>query len=155
LVDQPEEDGIAARNAGALGIVVGGRHAPEKCLLVEKLEDIPYVMRAVLTEGKRRDVFLVRFKNLLANLRGLPEDKGRSTGQDTLTIDDAVAQAFQKLRLNKPVPEDAIIASWHKLLPTKLAKRCAPLRVTEDGRLTIQCESSIIKSEARFFEKVY
>jgi hypothetical protein len=52
------------------------------------------------------------------------------------------------------VPEDAIIASWHKLLPAKLAKRCAPLRVIEDSRLIIQCESAIIKSEARFFEKV-
>jgi len=151
--DNPDEDGAGAHDAGALGIVVGGRHAPENCLRAEKLEEIPYVIRAVLTEGKKKGRFSRNVLNLLANLRGLPEDKSRSTSRDSVSIDDAVTQAFQKLRLDKPVPEDAIVASWHKLLPAKLAKRCAPLRVIEDGRLMIQCESAVIKSEARFFEK--
>lgn len=63
--------------------------------------------------------------NLLANLRGLPEDRGRSTDRDLRSIDDAVTEAFKKLRLDKPVPEDAIFAHWHELLPIKLARRCA------------------------------
>jgi putative hydrolase of the HAD superfamily len=151
--DNPDEDGIGARDAGVLGIVVGGRHAPENCLRAEKLEEIPYVVRAVLTEGKKKGRFSRNVINLLANLRGLPEDKGRSTLRNSVSIDDAVTQAFRKLRLDKPVPEDAIVASWNKLLPLKLSRRCAPLRVIEDGRLIIQCESAVIKSEARFFEK--
>ena len=151
--DNPEEDGSGARDAGVLGIVVGGRHAPENCLRAEKLEEIPYVVRAVLTEGKKKGRFSRNVINLLANLRGLPEDKSRSTLRDSVSIDDAVTQAFRKLRLDKPVPEDAIVASWNKLLPLKLARRCAPLRVVEDNRLIIQCESAIIKSEARFYEK--
>lgn len=151
--DHPDEDGIGARDAGVLGIIVGGRHAPENCLRAEKLDEIPYVVRAVLTEGKKKGRFSRNVLNLLANLRGLPEDKSRSSLRDSVSIDDAVTQAFRKLRLDKPVPEDAIIASWNKLLPLKLARRCAPLRVIEDGRLIIQCESAIIKSEARFFEK--
>jgi hypothetical protein len=151
--DHPDEDGIGARDAGVLGIIVGGRHAPENCLRAEKLDEIPYVVRAVLTEGKKKGRFSRNVLNLLANLRGLPEDKSRSSLRDSVSIDDAVTQAFRKLRLDKPVPEDAIIASWNKLLPLKLARRCAPLRVIEDGRLIIQCESAVIKSEARFFEK--
>ena len=151
--DSPDEDGAAARDAGALGIIVGGRHAPENCLRAEKIDEIPYIVRAVLTEGKKKGRFSRNVVNLLANLRGLPEDKSRSTSRASVSIDDAVTQAFQNLRLDKPVPEDAIIASWHKLLPAKLAKRCAPLRVVEDSRLIIQCESAVIKTEARFFEK--
>ena len=151
--DNPDEDGVGARDVGALGIVVGGRHAPENCLRAEKLEEVPYVVRAVLTGGKKKGRFSRNVLNLLANLSGLPEDRSRSTLRDSVSIDDAVTQAFRKLRLDKPVPEDAIISSWNKLLPLKLAKRCAPLKVVEDNRLIIQCESAIIKSEARFFEK--
>ena len=84
---------------------------------------------------------------------GLPEDRGRSTDRPLKSMDDAVQDAFRKLRLDKPVPEDAIVAHWLELLPLKLAKRCAPLRVLEGGRLVVQCENSVVKSEVRFHER--
>jgi hypothetical protein len=92
-------------------------------------------------------------QNLLANLRGLPEDRGRSSDRPMKTLDEAVLDAFKKLRLDKPVPENAIVAHWHELLPGRLAKRSAPLRVLEGGRLVVQCENSVIKSEVRFHER--
>ena len=64
-----------------------------------------------------------------------------------------MAEAFKKLRLGRAVPEDAIIAHWHELLPLKLAQRCAPVRVLEGGKLVIQCENAVIKSEVRFHER--
>lgn len=151
--DDPKEDGEGARDAGAIGVVVGGAHAPEKCLRAEQLRDLPYVIRALVTEGKAKGRFSRHVMNLLANLRGLPEDRGRSTDRDLRTIDDAVTDAFRKLRLDKPVPEDAIFAHWHELLPAKLARRCAPLRVLEGGKLVVQCENTIVKSEVRFHER--
>ena len=151
--DDPKEDGEGARDAGAIGVVVGGAYAPEKCLRSEHLRDLPYVLRALVTEGKAKGKFSRHVVNLLANLRGLPEDRGRSTDRDLRSIDDAVTEAFKKLRLDKPVPEDAIFAHWHELLPTKLARRCAPLRVLEGGKLVVQCENSVIKSEVRFHER--
>jgi putative hydrolase of the HAD superfamily len=151
--DDPKEDGEGARDAGAIGVVVGGAYAPEKCLRAEHLRDLPYVLRALVTEGKAKGKFSRHVVNLLANLRGLPEDRGRSTDRDLRSIDDAVTEAFRKLRLDKPVPEDAIFAHWHELLPAKLAKRCAPLRVLEGGKLVVQCENTVIKSEVRFHER--
>lgn len=151
--DDPKEDGEGARDAGGIGVVVGGAHAPEKCLRAEQLRDLPYVIRALITEGKAKGRFSRHVMNLLANLRGLPEDRGRSTDRDLRTIDDAVTEAFRKLRLDKPVPEDAIFAHWHELLPAKLARRCAPLRVLEGGKLVVQCENTVIKSEVRFHER--
>ena len=64
-----------------------------------------------------------------------------------------MGEAFKKMRLDKPVPEDMIIAHWSELLPMKLARRCAPLKMVEGGRLVIQCESSVIKTELRFHER--
>lgn len=151
--DSPAEDGEGARDAGATGVVVGGAHAPERCLRNERLSEAPYAVRALLTEGKLKGRFSRSVQNLLANLRGLPEDRGRSTDRPMRTIDDAVRDAFRKLRLDKPTPESAIVAHWHELLPHKLARRCAPLRVLEGGKLIVQCENSVVKSEARFHER--
>jgi putative hydrolase of the HAD superfamily len=151
--DSPAEDGAAARDAGATGIVAGGAHAPERCLRLEKILEAPYAVRALLTEGRQKGRFSRTVLNLLANLRGLPEDRGRSTDRPLKSMDDAVQDAFRKLRLDKPVPEDAIVAHWLELLPLKLAKRCAPLRVLEGGRLVVQCENSVVKSEVRFHER--
>ncbi len=151
--DSPREDGEGARDAGATGVVVGGAHAPERCLRNERLADAPYAVRALLTEGRLKGRFSRTVQNLLANLRGLPEDRGRSSDRPMRTLDEAVLDAFKKLRLDKPVPENAIVAHWHELLPGRLAKRSAPLRVLEGGRLVVQCENSVIKSEVRFHER--
>lgn len=151
--DSPTEDGEGARDAGATGVVVGGAHAPDRCLRNERIAEAPYAIRALLTEGRLKGKFSRTVQNLLANLRGLPEDRGRSTDRAMKTIDDAVQDAFRKLRLDKPVPETAIVAHWLELLPLKLARRCAPLRVLEGGKLVVQCENSVVKSEVRFHER--
>lgn len=151
--DSPKEDGEGPRDAGAMGVIVGGRHAPEKCLRAERLTDLPKLIQAVVNEGKARGKFSRTVLNMLANLRGLPEDRGRSTDRDMKSMDQAMTEAFQKLRIDKPMPEDAIIAHWAELLPLKLARRCAPLKVVDGGRLVIQCENSVIKSEVRFHER--
>jgi putative hydrolase of the HAD superfamily len=151
--DSPTEDGEGPRDAGAVGVIVGGRHAPERCLRVERLAEVPKLIQALLNDGKPRGKLSRRTLNLLANLRGLPEDRSRSTERDLKSLDDAMGEAFRKLRLDKPVPEDAIIAHWSELLPMKLARRAAPLKVVEGGRLVIQCENAVIKTELRFRER--
>jgi predicted nucleic acid-binding Zn ribbon protein len=151
--DSPVEDGEGPRNAGAVGVIIGGRHAPEKCLRAERLVEVPKLIQALLNEGKTKGKFSRHVVNLLANLRGVPEDRGRSTDRELKTMDEAMGEAFKKMRLDKPVPEDMIIAHWSELLPIKLARRCAPLKMVEGGRLVIQCENSVIKTELRFHER--
>ncbi|MFZ9992574.1 MAG: DciA family protein, partial [Opitutales bacterium] len=45
------------------------------------------------------------------------------------------------------------LPSFEELLPLKLARRSAPLRVLEGGKLVVQCENSVVKSEIRFHER--
>ena len=151
--DSPVEDGEGPRNAGAVGVIIGGRHAPEKCLRAERLVDLPKLVQALLNEGRTKGKFSRHVVNLLANLRGVPEDRGRSTDRELKTLDEAMGEAFKKMRLDKPVPEDVIIAHWSELLPMKLARRSAPLKMADGGRLVVQCENSVIKSELRFHER--
>ncbi len=151
--DNPEEDGQGAITAGAVGIIVGGRHAPTHCLRAEKISDLPYVVRAYLTEGKQKGKFSRSVQNLLANLRGVPEDRGRSTSRSSKSLDDALTEVFQKFRFDRVTPEDTLIAQWHTLLPLKLARRSAPQKVQADGKLIVQCENSIVKTEVQFHAK--
>ncbi len=151
--DSPVEDGEGPRDAGAVGVIIGGRHAPDRCLRAERLTELPKLVQALLNEGRSKGKFSRNVLNLLANLRGLPEDRGRSTDRELKSLDEAMGEAFRKMRLDKPVPEDAIIAHWAELLPMKLARRSAPLKVVDGGRLVIQCENSVIKTELRFRER--
>lgn len=150
--DSIREDAEGARDAGATGLIVGDA-APERCLACVRIADVPLAVRALLTGGKCKGRYSRIAHNLLAELSGLPPDRSRSTGRPVKSIEEAVLEAVGKLRLDRPVPETSIVAHWAELLPSKLARRCAPLRVLEGGRLTVQCENAVVRSEAKFHER--
>jgi hypothetical protein len=112
----------------------------------------PYAVRALLTEGKLKGKFSRTVQNLLANLRGLPEGPRRSSDRPMKSVDDAVQDAFKKLRLDKPVPETAIVAHWLELLP-QARQTLGALARARGGELVVQCENSVVKSEIRFHER--
>lgn len=150
--DSVKEDVEAARDAGATGMIVGAG-APDRCLAAARLRDVPLAIRALLTQGRSSGRFSRTVTNLLAELSGLPKDRSRSTDRPVKTMEEAVREAVTKLRLDRAVPETAIIAHWAELLPSRLARRCAPLKVLEGGRLTVQCENAVVRSEAKFHER--
>ncbi|MFO0006951.1 MAG: DUF721 domain-containing protein, partial [bacterium] len=133
-------------------MLLGGA-APERCLSAATLRDVPLAVRAILTQGRSSGTFSRTVANLLAELSGLPKDRSRSSDRPIKTIDEAVREAVSKLRLDRPVPETAIVAHWSELLPSRLARRCAPLKVLEGGKLTVQCENAVVRSEAKFHER--
>ncbi len=150
--DSMKEDAEGARDAGAIGLVVGSP-APERCLAVERLAEVPHAVRALITEGRTMGRFSRTVANMLAELSGRPAIRSRATQRPLKTMDDAVRDAIVRLRLDRPVPENSIVAHWAELLPPRLARRCAPLKVLEGGRLTVQCENAVVRSEAKFHEK--
>ena len=89
----------------------------------------------------------------MANLRGQPEERGRSSEREARSIDQAVEEAVRKLGLDRPIPEHAISAAWAKLLPPALSRRTAPLRIQADGKLMVQCEGATVRSEVSFLSK--
>jgi hypothetical protein len=89
-------------------------------------------------------------RNLLANLRGHPEERSRASEREVAPIDQAVDSAIRRLGIDRPIPEHAISAAWGSLLPPAIARRSAPLRILPDGKLLIHCESPVVRSEAAF-----
>ena len=151
--DDLEEDARVAAAAGAQGVWIGEGPAPEGVRRLARLTALPELVRDLLVPrpGGRR--LNRRQRNLVANLRGQPEERGRSSERDVRTLDQAVDEAVRKLGIDRPVPEHAISAAWGKLLPPALARRTAPLRILADGKLVIQCEGATVRSEVTFMSR--
>lgn len=151
--DNLESDAQAAAAAGAMGVWLSGQPAPPGVRRLARLTALPELVRDLLVAhpGGRR---LSRAKrNLVANLRGQPEERGRSGEREVRTLDQAVEEAVRKLGIDRPIPEHAISAAWNKLLPPALARRTAPLRILADGKLMVQCEGATVRSEATFLAR--
>lgn len=151
--DDLDADARGAIGAGATGVWLSPNPAPAGVQRIGRLTALPELARERLLSkptGRR----LSRAKrNLIANLRGQPEERGRSSEREVRTLDQAVEEAVRKLGIDRPIPEHAISAAWHRLLPPALARRTSPLRILADGKLMVHCEGATVRSEATFLSR--
>jgi HAD superfamily hydrolase (TIGR01549 family) len=148
--DDPEEDGRGAIEAGCRSIVISERPTDAAVTRVARLTGLPELIRSWMLGRPSGRPLRRRERNLLANLGGLPEEKGWGSERALKPLDAAVDEAIRRLGIDRPIPEHAISAAWSKLLPPALARRSAPLRILPDGTLLIHCENSVVRSEATF-----
>lgn len=151
--DALDNDARAANAAGAVGVWLGEQAPPPEVRGLRRLTGLPELVRDLLSPRPVRRRLSRRDRNLIANLRGQPEERGRSTEREAKTLDQAVEEAVRRLGVDRPIPEHAISAAWSKLLPPALARRTAPLRILADGKLMIQCEGATVRSEATFLSR--
>lgn len=148
--DSRREDAEGAVAAGARAILIGDGLAKDPFPSARLLSQLPGVVRNLMLGPPRRGRLGREARNLLANLRGHPEERGRGAERETGTLDQAVEAAVRRLGIDRPIPEHAISAAWPRLLPPAVARRTSPLRILADGKLLIHCESAVARSEATF-----
>lgn len=151
--DDLREDAMAASSAGAIGIWLSDQPPPEGVRRVARLTALPELLRDMLVPRSAGRKLTRARRNLIANLRGQPEERGRSAEREPRRLDQAVEEAVRKLGIDRAIPEHAISAAWTRLLPPALARRTAPLRIQADGKLMVQCEGGTVRSEAMFHAK--
>ena len=151
--DSRREDAEGALASGARAILVGEPRPGDPFPSVRLLSRVPTLVRDALLGMPRGGRLRREARNLLANLRGHPEERGRSTERELGTLDAAIDAAVRRLGVDRPIPEHAISAAWARLLPPAIARRSAPLRILPDGKLLIHCESPVVRAEAAFHAK--
>lgn len=151
--DDLEEDALGAGAAGAIGVWLTDGPAPAGVRRLARLSGLPELVRDLIVPNPRGRKLTRAKRNLVANLRGQPEERGRSAEREVRTLDQAVEEAVRKLGIDRPVPEHAISAAWGRLLPPTLARRTAPLRILADGKLMVQCEGATVRSEVTFLSR--
>lgn len=148
--DSRREDAAGALAAGARAVLVGQPLPGDRFPSIRLLAQLPRIVRDWILPNPRGIRLRREARNLLANLRGLPEESGRSSERETASLDAAIESAVRRLGIDRPIPEHAISAAWNTLLPPSVARRSSPLRILPDGKLLIHCENPVVRSEAAF-----
>jgi FMN phosphatase YigB (HAD superfamily) len=150
VCDSRTEDAAAAVSAGARAVHVGEGRVADPFPSIRLLAQLPRIVRDWMVPNPRGRRLGREARNLLANLRGHPEERSRGAERELGTLDQAVDAAVRRLGIDRPIPEHAISAAWGKLLPPAVARRTSPMRILPDGKLLVHCESPVVRSEAAF-----
>lgn len=176
------EDIVPAHTFGAHAVWVTQRPdglPPEGVPIFDSLSEVPEYVRAMLVAENKTRHFSLSARNLLANLRNLPEEKfidrdfdggGNKSGKAkniaarSLERLDRAAQnvpaaapLFDKVLQSKGLYEHSlqsrILDAWSELVPAKFAARTAPLKLEKHMTvLFVVCESATIRQEMNFIK---
>lgn len=91
--------------------------------------------------------------NLIANLRGVPEDRSRSRRRDATPIDSLMEVVFERYKIGQPTAEEIIVKHWRDIVGEQTAHRCRPMKIVNGKQLVILASSSVIKQELLFAER--
>ena len=145
--------------------------------LIETLDEVPEFVRGKIVEEFEEKNLTQSARNMIANLRGLPEENvfernfdgagNRSArakkifARSEKRLDRAemdvppAAPLFKKVLVGKGIYatslQTRITQSWHEIVPARFADRSRPSAL-EHGMsvLTIHCENATIRSELEF-----
>ncbi len=92
-------------------------------------------------------------ENLIAALRGLPEDRSRSIIREPLSADRLMGQVLEKYRLGGKTPEDTIMENWSGLVGAANAEYSHLMRIDERKRAIIGVSNPIVRQELFFHRK--
>ena len=96
-------------------------------------------------------IFSKRFRNLIANLRELPEENTFSVLRKPKTIGFLVQRVMQESMSTKTT-KDIIQENWGKIIGEKFYKRTIPTKITDDNILIVTCQNVVIRSEMSFLK---
>ncbi len=92
-------------------------------------------------------------ENLIANLRGLPENRSRSTLKEARSAGDLMADLARDFRLDGRTPEDAIQENWARLVGPANAEYSRLMRIDERNRAIIGVSNPIVRQELFFHRR--
>ncbi len=92
-------------------------------------------------------------ENLIANLRGIPEDRSRSKPCAVNNISSLIENALKKFDNPQVHLASIIMKNWRDLVGQKYAHRCAVQKVLGKNQLFIRVENSTIRSELEFSKR--
>lgn len=136
--------------------------------IIESLAELPQLLQTKLCSDISKKHFSRSTRNLLALLRGLPEEqtplaetvvpKKRQLTEDaayTTNREFSTPAEIEKILRSRGIfsgsAQATIRENWGKIIPASLAQRCAPIEL-RDGltTLVVACENSLVRQEIEF-----
>jgi len=88
--------------------------------------------------------------NLIASLRGLPEDHSVAKLRPAFPLGNLIEVLEQKYKIGQEKVEDLIAKHWTEMVGEHAAHRSSPQRIVGGGILLIQVASPVLRSEMEF-----
>ena len=92
-------------------------------------------------------------ENLIAQFRGLPKNRSRSTLRESKSIDVLIENLIKSYKIGEARASDHIMANWMDIVGSKNAPRCCPKTITR-GNLIITVANPIVRNELQFARSV-
>ncbi|MDR1818472.1 MAG: DUF721 domain-containing protein [Puniceicoccales bacterium] len=129
-------------------------HPAGNAFVLRELADLPERLREAETESLRREKPSRDARNLLALLRGVPDEgpwpQGRKHEEDERGVGDLILEIAAKLGRNEH-PLRALRGRWLEIIGNaKLAGVCEPHDITTGGALRVHCPNAIVRTEMQW-----
>lgn len=165
-----------------MNVVDDAPRTPERIVAIESLAELPELLRSRLCADAVRTHFPRRTRNLLALLRGVPEEQtplaativAKKGGSESLAkkrerVEEAPftverefvvpAERMEKILSARGIfrgsMQSLINENWPNLVPEELASRCAPVELRAGlTTLVVACESAVIRQQLEFKKRI-
>ncbi len=91
-----------------------------------------------------------RTNNLIATLRGLPEDHSESKLRPAFSLGALIEVLEQRYKIGEEKIEDVIAKHWSEVIGEKNAHKCSPQKVVSGAILLIQVANPMLRSDLEF-----
>ena len=89
-------------------------------------------------------------ENLIANLRGIPEDHSLIERKGPKDLDGIITSVMERYKIGIESLEDHIRENWKAIVGEENARYCHPVRIERDTTLIIAVTNPIIRQELQF-----
>lgn len=89
-------------------------------------------------------------ENLIADLRGVPQDESHSRRRPTRALSELTELLLHKHRIGMKTPEEAIRDAWVEIVGAPNAEYCHPLRIDRNRVLIVGVSNPIVRQELIF-----
>lgn len=92
-------------------------------------------------------------ENLIANLRGVPEDYSPIV-RETVDMGDVLDRILNRYKIGVESLEDRIREQWTQIVGAENAGHCHPVRIEREKMLVIAVSNPIIRQELQFNQSI-
>jgi len=94
-----------------------------------------------------------RTNNIIASLRGLPQDHSIAKLRPAYTLGNLIEVLEERYKLGQSKVEDLIAQHWNEIAGQHAAHRSSPQRVVGNSILLIQVSSPVLRQEMQFNQR--
>ena len=93
-------------------------------------------------------------ENLIANLRGLPENRSRSRLRATSACGDLIEKVIHRYNIGNASHEEMLREKWSEIVGLANTQFCHPTRIERKKNLIITVSNPIVRQELFFNRKL-